>query len=366
MSRKGFTLMELLAVIVILGIVFVIALPTISNVITNTKEKVYISNEQMLTNAAKNHLYSEHSTFSEQIGQTITIKLSELQEKDILNTIIDPNDSDIECNGYVKVENIDGNKYNYNSYLKCGDNYITEGYVDDSLYPTEDLVLHLDASTITGLNDGDKVSQWDDISGSGNHLTQSDSNSQPIYKATIWNSKPAIQSSAARADRLVNNNIQTNINKTTGVTIFIVMNIPNIQNGGIYELSTDINTVNDGISLIPWGATLYSRGPMGTTDIVYGFTLNTPLIITQRFAPDTGPNAEATDRHKLWENGIFKGSVNPAWDNRYYNTLSLITLTGNGQYTRDSLIAEFMIYSRALSDSERQKVEQYLSTKWLY
>lgn len=43
-NKKGFTLLELLAVIVILGVIMLIAVPAISNVQTNNKKKAAIDN----------------------------------------------------------------------------------------------------------------------------------------------------------------------------------------------------------------------------------------------------------------------------------------------------------------------------------
>src|SRR3990167_5696375 len=53
--------------------------------------------------------------------------------------------------------------------------------------PTDlsNLLLWLDASQITGLNDGDAVASWTDLSGNGNHATQSTAAAKPTYKTNI-------------------------------------------------------------------------------------------------------------------------------------------------------------------------------------
>jgi hypothetical protein len=56
------------------------------------------------------------------------------------------------------------------------------------------LVLWLDASKITGLNDGDVVTQWDDASGLENHATQSTTSRKPLYKINIINGRPVVRS----------------------------------------------------------------------------------------------------------------------------------------------------------------------------
>jgi type IV pilus assembly protein PilA len=52
-EQKGLTLIELLAVIVILGIIAAIAIPSINNVISNTKEKAKVAEALQLIDAAR-------------------------------------------------------------------------------------------------------------------------------------------------------------------------------------------------------------------------------------------------------------------------------------------------------------------------
>ena len=52
-NQRGLTLIELLAVIVILGIIAAIAVPTIGNVIENSREKAKVSEAVQIINAAK-------------------------------------------------------------------------------------------------------------------------------------------------------------------------------------------------------------------------------------------------------------------------------------------------------------------------
>lgn len=52
-NQRGLTLIELLAVIVILGIIAAIAVPSIGNVIDNTEKKATVSEAIQIINAAK-------------------------------------------------------------------------------------------------------------------------------------------------------------------------------------------------------------------------------------------------------------------------------------------------------------------------
>jgi hypothetical protein len=69
----------------------------------------------------------------------------------------------------------------------------------------------LDSRRISGLSDGNAVSQWDDVSRSGWNATQATSALQPLYKTAIQGGQPVVRFDGANAtnagDRLINSSV---------------------------------------------------------------------------------------------------------------------------------------------------------------
>ena len=82
-NKRGFTLVELLAVIIILGIILVLAVPRVSDMINKYRDKAYERQLDLILNAAE-----QYSIFYEDeinwLGDYASITLKELQEKDLI------------------------------------------------------------------------------------------------------------------------------------------------------------------------------------------------------------------------------------------------------------------------------------------
>src|SRR3990167_2153597 len=91
-------------------------------------------------------------------------------------------------------------------------------------FPTEipGLMFYSDASYITGLNDGDSVTTWNDLSGNGNHATQATASQKPIYKVNIINGKPVVRLDSVDDNLIVTNGAALFRNKP-GATVFAVV-----------------------------------------------------------------------------------------------------------------------------------------------
>jgi prepilin-type N-terminal cleavage/methylation domain-containing protein len=128
--KKGFTLVELLAVIAILGIILVIAIPNVKDAITTSYEKIYEYNLERLQSAAKDYFVYKGIRLADTEKNIINIK--QMVDENYLKEIKDP-DTKETCEGFVIVSRSNKN-YVYEPYLKCGDNYISDNYYDINIY----------------------------------------------------------------------------------------------------------------------------------------------------------------------------------------------------------------------------------------
>ena len=125
-NKKGFTLVELLAVIVILGILALIIVPAISSYIVNTKDETYRSHETTMAEAAKSYTVecikgNKQCTLPSK-GSSTEIYLNELIEQEYIDKIKNPTDNK-DCdytNSYVIVKSVEDD-YDYESCLYCGE-----------------------------------------------------------------------------------------------------------------------------------------------------------------------------------------------------------------------------------------------------
>ena len=100
MNNKGFTLVELLAVVLILGAITVIGLVAYQQYIENTKKKAFVTLAESASNAAAEYNMDHPNT------QRVTLK--ELVESQYLENAIDPSDKEKRCKGLVKIVHITG------------------------------------------------------------------------------------------------------------------------------------------------------------------------------------------------------------------------------------------------------------------
>ena len=118
--KRGFTLVELLAVLILLGVVSLIAIPSIGKILNRSREKARESTKNELIQAAKNY-YADNIRELPDDGSHKCLSVSEIEESGYISNddIVDPTTEE-KLTGYVKIY-FDNtyNQYTYEYVKSC-------------------------------------------------------------------------------------------------------------------------------------------------------------------------------------------------------------------------------------------------------
>lgn len=120
-SNKGFTFVELLAVIVIIGILLGVSVFAVTRYINSAKKEQVSSQEKTLVIAAQNYLQENRGLLPKSIGETTTISVGVLKNNNyITETLKNTKKESCMENSYVEVSKDSSTKYTYKAHLYCG------------------------------------------------------------------------------------------------------------------------------------------------------------------------------------------------------------------------------------------------------
>lgn len=121
-GNKGFTLVELLATIVILGILSSMAIAGVSVLIKKAKNSEEEANAKVIQMAAESYLQANKDNAPRSIGECTTVSVADLKNKKFLTDDITNSDSK-SCmkNSYVKIFKSSNGEFIYTPYIYCGD-----------------------------------------------------------------------------------------------------------------------------------------------------------------------------------------------------------------------------------------------------
>ena len=88
MNNKAFTLMELLATIIIISLITALAVPAVINQIANNKSKIDDATKKIIYNAAELYMTNNISEYPKLSGNKYCISLDRLVDAGILETPI--------------------------------------------------------------------------------------------------------------------------------------------------------------------------------------------------------------------------------------------------------------------------------------
>lgn len=220
--------------------------------------------------------------------------------------------------------------------------------------------LYQDSGATTPVaSDDDPVGYWGDKSGVGNHVTQATAGNRPTYKAGIQNSRDVLRFDGGDTLRRLD---ALGFSGNPAMTVFIVtINLPDLASAQ-YPLSLG------GSAALGGQIIFFATSGAVASDERMSFRYNNGNQVFN--------NAVTTGSHRLMYQRIFgsnyqsgiayldgvaqtqtssgSGTISP-------NLLNETTVVGDS-YGGD--IAEIIIYDTALSDIDREDVEDYLYNKW--
>ena len=123
-NKKGFTLVELLATLIILGILLAIAVPTVGGYLKKGKISYYHGLETDLLAAGKDYVLDYRSLLPREINGSTIITSDELVKNNYIEELKDEDGNP--CNGQVTVIKTGKSNYDYLVCLTCGKRYQSE------------------------------------------------------------------------------------------------------------------------------------------------------------------------------------------------------------------------------------------------
>ena len=120
-NKKGFTMIELLGVIVILGILSVMAIVSVTRLITKSKTEQKNSQAKTLMMAAESYMQANKNNLPKTIGEVKKIPASELKNTNYLkNNLKNADGANCMEKSFVRVYKYSATNYSYVPFIYCG------------------------------------------------------------------------------------------------------------------------------------------------------------------------------------------------------------------------------------------------------
>jgi len=207
------------------------------------------------------------------------------------------------------------------------------------------LKLWLDASQIVGLNDGDEVTTWNDLSGGGYNATQATASKKPTYETNEQNGRPAVRFDGVD-DYLANATLAL----AQPYSLFVAIK----QTGG----GVTGRTPFDGVPPVNRAEVFYD---VGTSK--WGFYSGAQLWQTGTSATGLALISVVANgaSSEIKINGASLGSGNAGSQglNGFYLAENLAV-----HWPFGGLIFEVIIYNHSLGAAEFNTVLSYINSKW--
>ena len=214
-----------------------------------------------------------------------------------------------------------------------------------------DLIAWWDADNLGSITkDGSNlVSQWNDLSGNGWHLTQGTGTAQPLYDTNVLNFKPGIKFDTN--DFLLNSSITV---AQTASFVFVIKNPGTSKTNNEYVFDSD-NT-SDRIAVIAessTGADDYTLYAGTIRDTGYGYSTTGEINIATFVSGNTVSRFRYNGTSSNYGGAGVKDMTGMHMGCRYSEADFL-----------NAHICEFFIVGRELTAGELSDMDDYLKDKW--
>lgn len=206
------------------------------------------------------------------------------------------------------------------------------------------LQLWLDASAITGLADADPVGTWADLSGNGNDATQATAAKKPVYKVNILNGRPVVRFDGTD-DELRTGDLA--LSQPNTLVLVGKVSIALTADQGLFD--------GQGTSR----HLLAADDPSDDWRIFAGNLLASANAVDTSFHVFTAIYDGASSLLRKEGTQILSGNAGA----QALGVATIGALAASVNFLNGD-IAEVIVYNRALSTAEQQRVERYLSVKY--
>jgi len=119
-NKRAFTLIELVAVIIILGIIMLIVVPIVTRAVRKSRLELMESQEETLELLGKEYFLNNREALPKNTGEASSVSISTLIKEGYTKEVKDYNKESCDNEAsYVEVIKLGKGKYNYHTYLKC-------------------------------------------------------------------------------------------------------------------------------------------------------------------------------------------------------------------------------------------------------
>ena len=118
-NQIGFTMIELLAVLVILGIIMVIAVPSVVSYLQGARSDYYDQLEESVKTVGQEYFSDHRSLMPRENGQIFSVNIQDLITEGYTTEILDSDGNDT-CTGNVYVKRLATADFEYHACIQCG------------------------------------------------------------------------------------------------------------------------------------------------------------------------------------------------------------------------------------------------------